>query len=367
MTRRIQDLCTPALLLDLDVFEANLARLTDTLAPTGCGFRPHVKTHKCPEIARRQRQAGALGVSAATVDEAAGMVAAGIGGVHVTSPVVTPEKLSRLVAMTKTAPDLMMVVDHADGAAALDAAARAAGVTLNVLVDLDVGDCRTGIEPGPPALDLARQVVAAEGLRFRGLQAYAGIASHVVGFDERVEASRSLMGKAVETRRLIERDGIEVEILSGGSTGTYNIDCTIDGVTELQVGSFVFMDVDYMRIGGKFGAVYDDFAPALTVLSAVVSVNRPGQVSIDAGIKSFSTETEFAPQPVGIEGVRYEIFGDEFGMLHLDNPSRPIGLGDKVRFVTPHCDPTVNLYDRLYCTRGDEVVDTWPIIARREA
>jgi len=249
----IEQLSTPALVLDLDVFEANLRQLTQTLDGRSCGFRPHAKTHKCPTVAERQRAAGALGVSVATVPEAEAMVAAGLSGVLLTSPVVTPDKMARVVALAGSDPDLMAAVDHPQAVDAYDEVARAAGVTLSVLVDLDVGDHRTGAKPGKPGLELARRVVSKKNLRLRGLQAYYGIASHVVGFEARTERTQEGMGKAVATRRLLEEDGIEVEILSGGSTGTYNIDSKIEGITELQTGSFVFMDLDYRRIGGQSG------------------------------------------------------------------------------------------------------------------
>ena len=361
----IDELITPALLLDLDKFEANLAQLTNTLRGRTCGFRPHAKTHKCPEIAKRQRAAGARGVSVATVGEAEAMITADIGGVLLTSPVVSPASIRRLIGLAGRAPDLMVTVDSAEGVAAYETALAGSGVTLNVLVDLDVGDQRTGIEPGPAAVALARQVADAELLRFRGLQAYSGGSSHTVGYQERRHHSQAAMGKAVQTRRQIEAAGLPVEILSGGSTGTYAIDSQIDGVTELQAGSFVFMDVQYRRIGGESGNLYTDFTPSLTVLSTVVSANHADHITIDAGVKAFSTETEFGPEPVNVPGVSYQSGGDEFGILRYESGARRFAVGERIRLVVPHCDPTVNLYDHIHCVRGDRVVDTWPILARR--
>ncbi len=361
----IDELITPALLLDLDKFEANLVQLTNTLRGRTCGFRPHTKTHKCPEIAKRQRTAGARGVSVATVGEAEAMVAAEIGGVLLTSPVVSPASIRRLVAMAGRAGDLMVTVDSAEGVAAYETAAADGGVTLNVLVDLDVGDHRTGIEPGPAAVALARQVADAENLRFRGLQAYSGGSSHKAGYEERRRHSQAAMGRAVQTRRQIEAAGLPVEILSGGSTGTYAIDSQIDGVTELQAGSFVFMDVQYRQIGGESGELYTDFTPSLTVLATVVSANHTDRATIDAGVKAFSTETEFHPEPVDAPGVSYQLGGDEFGILRYAPGARHLAVGERIRLYVPHCDPTVNLYDRIHCVRGDRVVDTWPILARR--
>src|SRR5262245_41606062 len=255
------DLPTPALLLDLDLFEANLRTMADHCKKAGCGFRPHAKTHKCPEIARRQVASGALGVCVATVPEAEAMVKADIRGVLLTSPILEPGKIARMAALAKTG-DVLLAVGHARQVDLLDEAARKAGATVDVLIDLDVGDRRTGILPGEPALELARLVTRSKQLRLRGLQAYAGHASHVVGFAEREKVSREAMSKAVRTRDLLAEAGLKTTILSGGSTGTYNIDGAIAGVTELQAGSYIFMDVEYRRIGGRGGqAAYRDFRP----------------------------------------------------------------------------------------------------------
>jgi D-serine deaminase-like pyridoxal phosphate-dependent protein len=202
-------------------------------------------------------------------------------------------------------------------------------------------------------------------LRVRGVQSYAGHASHAVGFERREKVSREAMGKAVETRELLTKAGLEASILSGGSTGTYNIDAAIRGVTELQVGSYIFMDIDYRRIGGKTGgAVYTDFHPSLTVLTTVVSATHPDRVSVDAGTKAFATDTAFKPEAKGRQGLVYSRGGDEFGILSAEGGGKLPGLGDRLEFLVPHCDPTVNLYDRIYAVRGDKVEAVWPISSR---
>lgn len=170
---------------------------------------------------------------------------------------------------------------------------------------------------------------------------------------------------AVETRRLLEKSGIECNLLTGGSTGTYNIDSDIDGITELQPGSFVFMDVDYNRIGGQDGnAVYRDFKNSLTVLTTVVSKPSDNEAVVDGGLKAFSTDKPFTPEPKGIEGVVFSWGGDEHGKLNLAKASRALNVGDRIEFVIPHCDPTVNLYDRIYGVRGKQVELSWLIAAR---
>jgi 3-hydroxy-D-aspartate aldolase len=361
------ELPTPALLLDLAAFEANLRTMAEFCKKAGCGFRPHARTHKCPEIARRQVASGAAGVCVATVPEAEVMVQAGIRGVLLTSPIVDPGKIARVTALAKTG-DVLLAVGHARPVELLDAAAREAGATVDVLIDLDVGDRRTGILPGEPALELARLVAKSKHLRLRGLQAYAGHASHVVGFAEREKVSREAMGKAVSTRDLLAKAGLKVTILSGGSTGTYNIDGTIEGVTELQAGSYVFMDVDYRRIGGRDGkVVYGDFRPGLTVLTAVVSATHADRVTVDAGTKALDTTVPSRAEALHTPGLSYRPGGDEFGVVIADKGAKLPRLGDQLEFIVPHCDPTANLYDRIYAMREDRVEAVWPLVARRES
>ncbi len=197
-----------------------------------------------------------------------------------------------------------------------------------------------------------------------GIQAYAGPASHVAGFENRRQRSAEAMGPAVETRRLLEKSGIECRWLSGGSTGTYNIDSDIDGITELQPGSFMFMDIDYNRIGGQDGPVYRDFQNSLTVLTTVVSKPGPRDAIVDGGLKAFATDRQFGPRSKDLDGAEYSWGGDEHGKLDLTKASRDLAVGDRVEFIVPHCDPTVNLYDRIFCVRGDTVEASWLIAAR---
>jgi D-serine deaminase-like pyridoxal phosphate-dependent protein len=361
------ELPTPALLLDLAAFEANLRTLAESCKKAGCGFRPHAKTHKCPEIARRQVASGALGVCVATVPEAEAMVKADVRGVLLTSPILELGKIARMAALAKTG-DVLLAVGHARQVELLDEAARKAGATVDVLIDLDVGDRRTGILPGEPALELARLVARSKHLRLRGLQAYAGHASHVVGFAEREKVSREAMGKAVSTRDLLAKAGLKGTILSGGSTGTYNIDGAIEGVTELQAGSYVFMDVDYRRIGGRDRqAVYGDFRPSLTVLTTVVSATHPDRVTVDAGTKALDTTVASRPEARHVSGLSYRPAGDEFGVVTAEEGAKLPRLGDRLEFIVPHCDPTTNLHDRIYAMREDRVEAVWPLAARRES
>ena len=359
----VDDLPTPALLVDLDALDANIAKMTAHAKAKNRALRPHGKTHKCPEIALRLMSSGAVGACAAKLSEAEAFARAGVRGLLITTAVVGPHKIERAVRLAKQRPDTMFCVDNVQNVNDLDDAARAAATRLNLAVDLFVGN-RTGIPTGQPAASLAQAISERKNVRFAGLQAYAGHASHRTGFAARTEVSRAAMQPAVETRRLIEKSGIECNLLTGGSTGTYNIDSEIDGITELQPGSFLFMDVDYNRIGGQDGAVYRDFRNSLTVLTTVVSKPSDKEAVVDGGLKAFSTDKPFTPEAKGIEGLVFAWGGDEHGKLNLAKASRPLNVGDRLEFIAPHCDPTVNLYDRIYGVRGRQVELSWHIAAR---
>jgi 3-hydroxy-D-aspartate aldolase len=355
---------TPALLLDLDRFERNIQKMAAHIKSAGKKLRPHSKTHKCPEIARRQVAAGAIGVCVAKVGEAEVMAAAGIRNLLITTEVVGPEKIGRLLGVLRRQPETMVVVDHPDNVRELGDAVTRAGLVLNVLVDVDVGGRRTGVQPGEPAFDLGRQVMAQRALNLRGLQGYAGHCAHVMGFDERRRASRRWMGRLMKTRELFEKNQLPVDVVTGGSSGTFNIDAELEGMTELQSGSYCVMDLDYRRIGSPRGAAYDDFEMALTVLTTVVSVPSQEMAMVDGGFKAFSTDRPFVPETVEWPGVEYTWAGDEHGRLTTAEPGRLPKLGQLIEFFPPHCDPTINLYDRFYALRGDQVEAVWEISGR---
>ncbi len=358
---------TPALLLDLDLFESNVKTMADHCQGAGVNFRPHAKTHKCPDIAKRQIAAGAIGICCATIQEAEAMVAAGIPGVLLTSPIVEPVKIARMMSLVQHGQRVLLAVGHTREVELLAAAAETANVNVDLLVDVDIGDRRTGVLPGQPAVELAQFIEKHKRLRVCGVQSYAGHASHVVGFEAREKASRDAMAKSVETRELLNKAGFDARILSGGSTGTYNIDSEIRGVTELQVGSYVFMDIDYRAIGGKTsGQNYTDFQHSLTVLTTVVNATHADRVSVDAGTKAIDTTTSFKPEAKGWSNLIYNRGGDEFGILTAEPGAKLPQIGDRLEFIVPHCDPTTYLYDRIYAMRGEKVEAIWPIAARRE-
>jgi D-serine deaminase-like pyridoxal phosphate-dependent protein len=352
------------LLVDLDGLEANTRKMAGYLKDHKRAFRPHGKTHKCPEIAKMCIQAGAVGACAAKLSEGEVFARHGIGGLLITTAVVGKYKIERAIRLAQQKPDTMFIVDNAQHAKDLDEAARGAKLKLNLAIDLRVGG-RTGIAPGEPAAALAEQLSLLSNVRFAGLQAYAGHASHATGFANRKKVSFDAMAPAVETRRMIEKKGIQVPLLTGGSTGTYNIDPEIDGIDEHQPGSFLFMDVDYNRIGGADGnAVYQDFANSLTVLATVVSKPEDTAAVVDAGLKAFSTDKPFPPVPKDKAPLTFAYGGDEHGKLTLGPGARPYSVGDRLEFVIPHCDPTVNLYDKMFACRGEKVEAVWQVAAR---
>ena len=359
--RTKDELPTPALVVDLDQLEGNITRLATHAKAAGIALRPHAKTHKCAAIARLQVAAGALGVCVATLREAEAMAEGGVGGILITSEMVGSVKIRRLLELARRQPDTMSVVDDPGHAAELSAAARAAGLILNVLIDVDPGSRRTGVAAGEGAAQLARKIAGLPGLRLRGIHCYSGSSAHVTGFEQRRAHSEKAMSPAIATFRELRREGLPMEILSGGSTGTYNIDPAFGAMTELQAGSYVFMDVDYRRIGGARGPVYDDFAPSLAVIATVIS--RPGRnrATVDAGLKAFATDRKFGPEPKDLPGATFSWGGDEHGILDLTQASREPRLGERLEFIVPHCDPTVNLHDHIHALRGDRVEAVWPV------
>jgi len=357
-----EDLPTPALLLDLDAFEYNIGKMAQHVRSHGLALRPHGKSHKCPEIAKALVRAGAVGICAAKISEAEVFALGGVGGLLITTAVIGRYKIERAILLAKSRPETIFCVDDEQNIRDLSDAARQGRVRLNLAIDLRVGR-RTGIQPLQPAVALAELIESLPHVRLAGLQAYAGHVAHVAGWEERKKASVAAMSPAVETRQLLERKGIGVSFLSAGSTGTYDIDVEIAGVTELQPGSFIFMDMVYNNIGGRGGPIFDDFRNSLTVLTTVVSQPGDGVAIVDGGFKAFATDQPCTPLPKNRESI-YSWGGDEHGILTYADVARTAKVGDTVEFIVPHCDPSVNLYDRIFCLRGDRVEAVWPIAAR---
>jgi D-serine deaminase-like pyridoxal phosphate-dependent protein len=357
------DIPTPALILDLDAFEDNVKKMATHLAARQKAFRPHGKTHKCPEVAKALLRAGAIGCCAARLSEAEVFAEAGIPGLLITTAVIGKDKIARAIALATTAPDTIFVADNRQNVRDINdaAGARGGGEPIKLAVDLFFG--RTGIQPGQPAVELAQLIDSLPHVTFAGLQSYDGAAAHTTPFDARSARTASTMAKAIETKAMLDRAGIACPMVTAGSTGTYRFDADNPGITELQPGSFVFMDMEYGTIGGPDGTEYRDFKNALTVVTTVVS-RSPGIAIVDGGYKAFATDRPFTPRAIGMDGAVYHWAGDEHGRLDMSQASRDLAVGDRVEFIPPHVDPTVNLYDSIFALRGERVEAIWPIAAR---
>ncbi len=359
------DLDTPCLCVDLDRLEGNLDRMQTTVSRNGIASRPHAKTHKCPAIARLQIATGSVGICTAKISEAEVMFEHGVEQILMTTVNVTPRKIRRAMYLKKWCGGFIQAVDTAANARDLSDAAAEAGVVADVVVDVDPGGHRTGITPGAPALELAQLVDTLPGLRLRGMLCYDGGSQHVTGFAERRRRTLANLEAAAGTAGGMKRSGLDTRIFSGGGTGTYNIDHETPGLTDVQVGSYVFMDAQYLGIGGaEDEEVYRDFAPALTVLTTVLNAQYEGRATTDAGAKA---NTINRPWPIvaGETGMSFTSGSDEFGTIRYEeNASRTYRVGDKLELIVSHCDPVVNLYDQLYGVRGDRVEVVWPIAGR---
>lgn len=357
-------LWTPALLLDLDAFEHNVRAMAELCRNAGTLLRPHAKSHKSSAIARKQLAAGAIGICVATVREAAVMVHSGIGGVLITSPIAGEAKLDAIAGLAAVARGLIVVVDSLEGVQALESRMRRAGGTVGVLLDVDAGMGRTGVSDISVAAKIAARLQVSESLEFLGLQCYSGMIQHIPEHSKRARTYGRELRQLEKLMEVLDKQGFAPRIVSGGGTGSFHIDAARRLLTELQAGSYIFMDQQYNSVAllpsGK-----RPFRTSLFLQSMVLSNNHPGAATLDAGFKSFAMD---GPVPVpgrgAPRGSTFQFYGDEFGMLRFPARGKRLRLGSKVDFVTPHCDPTVNLHDFYHCMRGDRLVDIWPIDAR---
>jgi 3-hydroxy-D-aspartate aldolase len=355
-----RDLNTPALIIDLEALERNIATMARFAVRAGVALRPHAKTHKSVEIARRQIAAGAVGVCCAKLGEAEALADGGIENILITSPVVGPAGVARLVALASRSPGLMASVDSPEAVAAL----VATGAELTLLVDIDPGIHRTGVADPRAALSLAKKIAAAPALSFAGLQFYCGAQQHIEAFEARRTAIEERTAYLAGIIRLLKDEGLNPDIISGGGTGTHMIDGALGVFTELQVGSYVFMDRQYADCDLADGAK-PPFETALMIDARVISANHPVLVTVDAGFKAFATEAGAPPILAGaVEGSTYHFMGDEHGCVVPPRGEAPPRLGDVLTFGAPHCDPTVNLYEAYHAVKGDTLTAIWPIEAR---
>jgi D-serine deaminase-like pyridoxal phosphate-dependent protein len=351
------DIPTPALIVDVRAMERNLRRMAEFFAGLRCKLRPHFKAHKTPEIARRQLAAGSCtGLTCATVSEAE--IAAPLcqpgHDLLIANEIVDTEKCRRVAALAAKAP-VIVAADSAHGVAQISAAATATGVTIGVLVDVNVGQNRCGVAPGSDAVALARRVATSAGLKLRGLMGYEGHAVGIYGRADRDAAVRRSMEELASTVRLFREHGLPTEIVSSGGTGSYDIGSRFEEITEIQAGSYALMDTEYAKLDLPF-------EHAFAVLGTVVSRPTPERCVVDSGHKS-CTKDHGNPSVKGIAGASVVGLNDEHAILSLP-PASSIAIGDRVQLLPSHIDPTINLHDVLYALEDDLVVDIWPIAAR---
>jgi 3-hydroxy-D-aspartate aldolase len=353
--QRLDEVDTPALILDLDAFDSNLHALKDSVGGR-VRVRTHAKTHKCPEVAKRQMALGAIGVCCQKVSEAEAMVDGGIGDVLISNEVVGAAKLARLATLSKRA-RLGVCVDDLGNLADI----AASGARLDVYVEVDVGMGRCGVAPGEPALALAREIGKHRKLRFAGLQAYHGRAQHLRSMAERRAAIQKSAAAVRTTKDLLGRSGIECPLVTGAGSGTYMLEVESGAWDEIQPGSYAFMDVDYAR--NEWAAPLPRFEHALFVLSTVMSRPGPSLAIVDAGLKASSVDSGL-PAIWERPGLAYVRASDEHGWVEVGEGAVAPRLGEKLLLVPGHCDPTINLYDYYVGVRRGIVEALWPITAR---
>jgi len=345
--QRLEEVDTPALVLDLDAFEKNLNTLNASVQ-NKVRVRPHAKTHKCPEVAKRQIALGAVGMCCQKVSEAEAMVDGGVSDVLISNEVVGAPKLARLAELSRRA-KIGVCVDNAENVRQLKG-------DLDVYIEIDVGMRRCGVPPGAPAVALAREILKS-GLRFGGLQAYHGRAQHIRSMEERHAVIETAAQHVQHTKRLLKEAGIDCPIVTGAGSGTFMLEVEAGAWDEIQCGSYAFMDVDYAK--NEWAAPLPRFEHALFVLSTVMSRPSAEVAIVDAGLKASSVDS-------GMPGVwqkelRYTHASDEHGWVEGKNPP---ALGEKLLLVPGHCDPTINLYDWYVCVRRGRVEALWAITAR---
>jgi D-serine deaminase-like pyridoxal phosphate-dependent protein len=354
----LDSLDTPAMIVDIDAMEANISSMFSLLLPTGVKVRPHAKTSKSPAIMHKLIQSGATGACVAKVSEAEVLAAAGITDLLITTEIVGGPKVARLVELVRWYPNVKTVVDSQSGATALHEALSRADVAepLQVFIDINVGTNRTGVQPGEPALELAKCIRDLPNLRLIGVQGYEGHLQHVHDRADREASCRAAMAVLTKTADLLRGEGFSIDTVTTGGTGTSEFCATSPGITEVQPGSFIFMDTDYRK------AIGTRYANSLTILSTVISKPEPQRAVIDAGLKSLTTDSGYAePKLIGIT---YQPQGDEHGSLTWNEKQEGVEIGDRVHIIPSHIDPTVNLHDIYYGYRQGIIEEIWPVACR---
>lgn len=352
---------TPAMVIDLPMFNQNVKTMAEQARSTGINVRPHVKIHKSVDVAKRQINQGAIGLTTATIAESELMSNAGIKHVLWTKQPVSLNNIARTIALSKKDPTFGFVIDDPQVADWVEQAAAAHNVRCKVAASVFAGLKRQGIANGQPAVELAQKIHSSKHMEFLGFMAYSGNAAHTHGFEARRKRSADDLAGVNETVALAKKSGLPVKIVSGGSTGTYNIDHE-NGLTELEAGSYVFMDTAYFAVGGKTDEhEYTDFKGALTVLTTVESKQHPKLVTIDYGNKAMLRTTDSVK---GMPWMKVIPQGAEYGGITWTEGDRDLKLGERVEIYCTNLDTSTNCYDRYYVAENDRIVDVWPIMGR---
>jgi D-serine deaminase-like pyridoxal phosphate-dependent protein len=354
------ELDTPVLCIDLDRLERNIQRYAQTCRQRGMQWRPHAKGHQSPEIARRQIEAGALGVTCAKMAEAEVMAAAGVSDILIANQLAGPHKMRRLAALRAIC-DPIVTVDHRDQVDAIEAAMKQTGQTVRAIIEVDIGLQRAGVPQVEQALELARYVARRSSIQFVGIMGYEG---HLLTLPDQQEKSRRVteaLDLLQDCRRQIENVGLECTIVSAGGTGSYRFSIEHPAVTELQAGGWVFMDAFYRHV-----CQIDEFENALTVIATVVGRPARDRAIIDAGRKSINGDLH-APLVVGRPGVTVDRLSAEHGWLHLADEAQSLKIGDRVELIPGYGDFTCVLYDGYHVLRNRQVAAIWPISTRRRS
>ncbi|MBO6784670.1 MAG: DSD1 family PLP-dependent enzyme [Alphaproteobacteria bacterium] len=361
------DIQTPCLVLDLDALERNLRRMGDYAAAHGMALRVHGKMHKSADIARLQQEiGGATGICCQKVSEAEAFVRAGIDDVLVSNEVCDPVKIDRLARLPKHGARVIVCVDNADNVADLSEAASRYGTQLEVLVEVDCGQGRCGVTTPDEVVALARAVNAADGLAFTGIQAYQGTAQHIEAYAERADMLDRVVAQVKDVVAALDAAGLAPGLVTGGGTGSFYLESNSGVYNELQCGSYAFMDADYGRIETPDGARFDagEWEYAFFLLTQVMSHVKPDRAVVDAGLKVQSVDSGL-PVVFGRDDVEYISCSDEHGVV--SDPGGVLKVGDKLRLVPGHCDPTANLHDWYVGVRNGKVETLWPVTARGKA
>ncbi len=361
--RALRDVPTPALVIEEEALDRNIAAMAEFARRAGRSLRPHAKTHKSVAIARKQIEADAIGICCATLPELQAMADAGIGGLLLTAAMQDAAKAETLIGIAKQTP-IMIAVDHPGQIEMLAGKLPSDARPLEVAVDVDVGQKRTGVSSVKDTIAIAKRVAGDKRFKFGGLQGYAGHVQHIPDFSERTREAAHVSALLGEHIAALRENGFDVSIVSGGGTGTHEIDLVHQPFTEIQAGSYVFMDADYARIQGGGGKSLP-FECSLFMLTTVTSANVPGQVTVDAGTKSLAVNGPAPHMIVGApEGTRFQFAGDEHGVLVLPEGSKAPALGDRILMSVTHCDPTINLFSILHVVKKSGAIEKWPVVGR---